>query len=48
MVNHSDRKPNILIIGVDSLRAPNLSCYGYPRLTSPHIDRLASGSVDVR
>ena len=38
----SIRRPNILIIGVDSLRAPNLSCYGYPRLTSPHIDRLAA------
>ncbi|MXZ02112.1 MAG: sulfatase-like hydrolase/transferase [Chloroflexi bacterium] len=38
----SKSKPNILIIGVDSLRAPNLSCYGYPRLTSPHIDQLAS------
>ena len=36
------KRPNILIIGVDSLRAPNLSCYGYPRLTSPHIDRFAS------
>ena len=35
------RRPNILIIGVDSLRADHLSCYGYPRLTSPHIDRLA-------
>lgn len=41
-VNETRRKPNILIIGVDSLRAPNLSCYGYPRLTSPHIDQLAS------
>ena len=38
----SKSKPNILIIGVDSLRAPNLSCYGYPRLTSPHIDQLAA------
>ena len=27
--NDSRVKPNILIIGVDSLRAPNLSCYGY-------------------
>ena len=35
-------KPNILLIGIDSLRADHLSCYGYPRLTSPHIDRLAS------
>ena len=40
--NGSNSKPNILIIGVDSLRAPNLSCYGYPRLTSPHIDQLAA------
>ena len=40
--NGSKSKPNILIIGVDSLRAPNLSCYGYPRLTSPHIDQLAA------
>ena len=40
--NGSKSKPNILIFGVDSLRAPNLSCYGYPRLTSPHIDQLAA------
>jgi arylsulfatase A-like enzyme len=33
--------PNILLIAVDTLRADHLSCYGYPRLTSPHIDRLA-------
>ena len=34
-------RPNILLIAVDSLRAANLSCYGYHRLTSPHIDRFA-------
>ena len=34
-------RPNILIFGVDSLRADHLSSYGYPRLTSPHVDRLA-------
>ena len=34
--------PNILVIGVDSLRADHLSCYGYHRLTSPHIDRFAA------
>jgi arylsulfatase A-like enzyme len=38
-------KPNLLIFGVDSLRADHLSCYGYHRLTSPHIDRLASQGV---
>ncbi len=38
----SSARPNILIIGIDSLRADRLSCYGYPRLTSPHIDRFAA------
>lgn len=36
------RKPNILIVGIDSLRADHMSCYGYPRLTTPHIDRFAA------
>jgi arylsulfatase A-like enzyme len=35
-------KPNILFLGIDSLRRDHLSCYGYPRLTSPHLDRLAA------
>jgi arylsulfatase A-like enzyme len=34
--------PNILLIGVDSLRADRLGCYGYPRAISPHLDRLAA------
>ncbi len=37
--------PNILLIAVDSLRADHLSCYGYPRLTTPHIDRFAAEGV---
>jgi arylsulfatase A-like enzyme len=32
---------NVILICIDTLRADHLSCYGYPRLTSPHIDRLA-------
>ncbi len=35
------RRPNILLIGVDSLRADHMSCYGYPRLTTSHLDRFA-------
>ena len=35
------RKPNILLIGIDSLLSTHMSCYGYPRLTTPHIDRFA-------
>jgi len=34
-------RPNILMFGIDSLLATHLSCYGYDRLTSPHIDALA-------
>jgi arylsulfatase A-like enzyme len=36
------RTPNILLIGIDSLRADHMSCYGYPRLTTPYMDRMAS------
>jgi len=39
------RKPNILLIGIDSLRADHMSCYGYSRLTTPHIDRFAQGGT---
>lgn len=41
----SKRKPNLLFIGIDSLRADHMSCYGYHRLTSPHIDRFAQGGT---
>ena len=33
--------PNILLIAVDSLRRDYLSCYGYGKKTSPHIDAFA-------
>ncbi len=35
-------RPNILLITVDTLRADHLSSYGYPRVTSPVVDRLAA------
>jgi arylsulfatase A-like enzyme len=34
-----------LLIAIDSLRADRLSCYGYHRLTTPHIDRFATEGV---
>ena len=37
----SDR-PNIILMGIDSLHADHMSCYGYPKLTTPHLDRFAS------
>ncbi|MEI6500311.1 MAG: sulfatase-like hydrolase/transferase, partial [Armatimonadota bacterium] len=36
---------NILLIGVDSLWADHMSCYGYHRQTTPHIDLLAEEGV---
>ncbi|NOY81838.1 MAG: sulfatase-like hydrolase/transferase [Kiritimatiellaeota bacterium] len=38
-------KPNLLLIGVDSLVPTHMSAYGYPRLTTPHIDRFARDGV---
>ncbi len=45
-----DKKlPNILLLGVDSLLADHMSCYGYSRHTTPHIDRFAeSGTLFER
>jgi arylsulfatase A-like enzyme len=40
------KKPNLLFVGIDSLRRDRMSLYGYPRLTTPHLDRYAaSGAV---
>ncbi len=39
------RKPNILLFAIDSLRSESMSCYGYDRLTTPHIDRFAEDAV---
>jgi arylsulfatase A-like enzyme len=45
MTGNDKRPPNLLILAVDTLRADHLSCYGYHRLTTPHLDRLASRGV---
>jgi arylsulfatase A-like enzyme len=39
------RKPNVVLFGIDSLLADHMSCYGYHRLTTPHIDRFAGGGT---
>ncbi len=33
--------PNVVLISIDTLRADHLSLYGYPRQTTPNIDRWA-------
>lgn len=35
----------VILISVDTLRADHLSCYGYRRVQTPHIDSLASGGT---
>jgi len=37
----SQKRPNLLVICVDALRADHLSCYGYERKTSPNLDTVA-------
>ncbi|MBE5817047.1 MAG: sulfatase [Clostridiales bacterium] len=39
------KKPNVLFIGIDSLLRKHMSCYGYDRLTTPHMDKFAEGGV---
>jgi len=36
---------NVVLVGIDTLRADHLGCYGYSRPTSPRIDALASEGV---
>jgi len=36
---------NIVLVTIDTLRADHLHCYGYPRATSPNLDRLAAQGV---
>jgi arylsulfatase A-like enzyme len=41
----AQRFPNVLIVTIDTLRADRLSAYGYPRPTTPNIDRLLAQGV---
>jgi len=41
----SDGPPPVILISVDTLRADHLSCYGYSRLRTPHIDALERGGT---
>jgi arylsulfatase A-like enzyme len=37
-----DGGPNLVLVGVDTLRADHMGCYGYHRDTTPNIDRWAA------
>ena len=40
-----NKKPNIIFLSIDALRARNLGCYGYQRNTSPNLDSYANQGV---
>ena len=39
------RRPSVILITADTLRADHLGCYGYSRNTSPHIDAFARDAI---
>jgi arylsulfatase A-like enzyme len=41
-------RPNVVLIVLDTLRARNMSLYGYPESTTPFLDELAAKSVLFR
>lgn len=40
-----EKRPNVLFIGVDSLRRDHMSLYGYNRLTTPHLSEYFRGGT---
>lgn len=40
-----EKRPNLILISVDSLRSDHVSAYGYSRKTTPNIDSLAQEGV---
>ncbi|MBP1993340.1 sulfatase family protein [Paenibacillus eucommiae] len=39
------KKSNVIFFGIDSLRRDHMSSYGYSKLTTPHMDKLAAEGV---
>jgi hypothetical protein len=39
------RSPNVLMISLDTVRADHCSLYGYPKPTTPNLERLAEEGV---
>ena len=39
------KKTNLILFGIDSLRADHMSCYGYRHQTTPHIDKFAESGT---
>lgn len=41
----AEERLNVILISLDTVRPDHLSCYGYHRETTPHIDRIAREGV---
>lgn len=41
-IERTSKDPDVILLILDSVRADHLSCYGYHRPTSPHLDHFAS------
>ena len=39
-----ERRPNVVLVSADTLRADHLPFYGYRRMTAPHLARLGRGA----
>lgn len=44
-VRSNDKRPNVLLISVDTLRSDRLGCYGYARARTPVIDAFSKESA---
>jgi arylsulfatase A-like enzyme len=45
MSNATQRRPNVVLVLADSMRARHVSSYGYSRRTTPNLDRFAADGV---
>ena len=41
----SEKRPDVILVVIDALRADHLGCYGYERNTSPVLDSLAASGI---
>ncbi len=41
----NEKKPNLILISIDSLGANHIFCYGYSRNTTPNLDNFASQGI---
>ena len=44
----SSRRPDVFLLTLDALSSKHLSSYGYPRVTSPHLDAFAKDAILFR